>query len=53
MFQKVDVYFETVMYSRVTTEGQGKNASHGIQDSKRQKYGWDMLPSFSFLCTSL
>lgn len=45
MFQKVDIYFETIKYSRVISEDQGKNASHGIlvvQDPKCQKYGWDI-----------
>lgn len=56
MFQKVDIYFETIKYSRVISEDQGKNASHGIlvvQDPKCQKYVWDILPSFSFLHTSM
>lgn len=30
MFQKVDMYFETISYIRVTAEDQGKNASYGI-----------------------
>lgn len=56
MFQKVDMYFETIRYSRVLTEDQGKNASYGIlvlQDPKHQKYGGDILASYSFLHTSM
>lgn len=54
MLQKVDMYFETIRWCRVTSEDQGKNASYGIlvlQDLKHQKYGLDILPGFSFFHT--